>query len=198
MNNTEIKANLLVLSDLTSALEGEYIENEGEVTESTESKETEIAVIRELLAGEGIDSLGRWLKSKEDEKKALKAEKDYLTRRIAACDATTDYIKVMVGQVLRATGQDKVKGTNGYAFSQYTSVKTTADKTTLKALYEERVRNLLVKGGIPAYIGVSLTASSTIFAEEGEQSEGDAAIFVTTRQDTCKFTKPRASVKEEE
>ena len=196
MNNNEIKEALALLSTTSYELENEYCENGGEVTEATEAKEAEIAAIKELLEGEGIDSLGRWLKAKEDEKKALKAEKDYITRRMAACDSTIDYIKYGIGQVLRVTGQEKVKGLNGYSFSQYDSIKTSTNKDNLKALYEQKINDLLVANHIPCYIGVSLTASSTKFAEYGPLAEGDESIFETTREATCKFTKPRASKEE--
>ena len=46
--------------------------------------------------------------------------------------------------------------------------------------------------GVPEYVGVSLTASSTKAKEVGVR-EGDEDIFVTTETPTVRFTKPRAS-----
>ena len=184
-----------VLSDLNrkmDALEDLYIENEGEVTEETEQAEAEISGLQELLSGEGIDMLGGWLKAKEDRKKALKAEKDYITRQMTAIDGTIDFIKDKITEVLKKTGKDKVKGERGYSFTASHSVKTEVDKDVLKALYADKVEEAIRAAHIPAYVGVSLTASSTKASEFGVL-EGDEEIFTTTEKDTVTFRKPKAS-----
>ena len=184
-----------VLSDLDrkmDALEDLYIENEGEVTEETERAEAEISGLQELLSGEGIDMLGGWLKAKEDRKKALKAEKDYITRQMTAIDGTIDFIKDKITEVLKKTGKDKVKGERGYSFTASHSVKTEVDKDVLKALYADKVEEAIRAAHIPAYVGVSLTASSTKASEFGVL-EGDEEIFTTTEKDTVTFRKPKAS-----
>ena len=184
-----------VLSDLDrkmDALEDLYIENEGEVTEETEQAEAEISGLQELLSGEGIDMLGGWLKAKEDRKKALKAEKDYITRQMTAIDGTIDFIKDKITEVLKKTGKDKVKGERGYSFTASHSVKTEVDKEVLKALYADKVEEAIRAAHIPAYVGVSLTASSTKASEFGVL-EGDEEIFTTTEKDTVTFRKPKAS-----
>lgn len=184
-----------VLADLDQAmvtLEETYIENEGEVTEETEQMEAQISGLKELLTGEGIDLLGGWLKAKEDRKKSLKAEKDYITRQMAAIDETIEFIKTKVNQILVATGQEKVKGARGYSFAASISSKTEVDKDVLKRCYGDLVEDAIRKAGVPAYIGVSLTASSTKAKEEGVQ-DGDEEIFVTTEKPSVRFTKPRAS-----
>lgn len=184
-----------ILSDLDrkmDALEDLYIENEGEVTEETEQAEAEISGLQELLSGEGIDMLGGWLKAKEDRKKALKAEKDYITRQMTAIDGTIDFIKDKITEVLKKTGKDKVKGERGYSFTASHSVKTEVDKDVLKALYADKVEEAIRAAHIPAYVGVSLTASSTRANELGVL-EGDEEIFTTTEKDTVTFRKPKAS-----
>lgn len=184
-----------VLADLDQAmvtLEETYIENEGEVTEETEQMEAQISGLKELLTGEGIDLLGGWLKAKEDRKKSLKAEKDYITRQMAAIDETIEFIKTKVNQILVATGQEKVKGARGYSFAATISSKTEVDKDVLKRCYGDIVENAIRAAGVPAYIGVSLTASSTKAKEDGVQ-DGDEEIFVTTEKPSVRFTKPRAS-----
>ena len=184
-----------VLSDLDrkmDALEDLYIENEGEVTEETEQAEAEISGLQELLSGEGIDMLGGWLKAKEDRKKALKAEKDYITRQMTAIDGTIDFIKDKITEVLKKTGKDKVKGERGYSFTASHSVKTEVDKDVLKALYADKVEEAIRAAHIPAYVGVSLTASSTKASEFGVL-EGDEEIFTTTEKDTVTFRKPKAN-----
>ena len=184
-----------VLADLDQAmvtLEETYIENEGEVTEETEQMEAQISCLKELLTGEGIDLLGGWLKAKEDRKKSLKAEKDYITRQMAAIDETIEFIKTKVNQILVATGQEKVKGARGYSFAATTSSKTEVDKDVLKFKYDFKVEQAIRAAGIPDYVGFSLTASSTKAKEVGVQ-EGDEDLFVTTEKPSVRFTKPRAS-----
>ena len=180
------------LDQATNALEETYMENEGEITEETEQMEQEISGLKELLTTECIDLLGGWLKAKEDKKKSLKAEKDYITRQMSAIDETIDFIKYKVTEVMKATGQEKIKGDRGYSFTATHSVKTDVDKDVLKALYADKVEEAIRAAHIPAYVGVSLTASYTKANELGVL-EGDEEIFSTTEKDTVTFRKPKAS-----
>lgn len=192
MDYKEMNQVLATLDQATIALEETYMENEGEITEETEQMEQEISGLQELLTTEGIDILGGWLKAKEDKKKSLKAEKDYITRQMAAIDETIDFIKDKVTEVMKATGQDKIKGDRGYSFTATHSVKTDVDKDVLKALYADKVEEAIRAAHIPAYVGVSLTASSTKANELGIM-DGDEEIFSTTEKDTVTFRKPMAS-----
>ena len=192
MDYKEMNQVLATLDQATIALEETYMENEGEITEETEQMEQEISGLQELLTTEGIDLLGGWLKAKEDKKKSLKAEKDYITRQMAAIDETIDFIKDKVTEVMKATGQEKIKGDRGYSFTTTHSVKTDVDKDVLKALYADKVEEAIRAAHIPAYICVSLTASSTKANELGVL-EGDEEIFSTTEKDTVTFRKPKAS-----
>lgn len=192
MDYKELNQVLATLDQATIALEETYMENEGEITEETEQMEQEISGLQELLTTEGIDLLGGWLKAKEDKKKSLKAEKDYITRQMAAIDETMDFIKDKVTEVMKATGQEKIKGDRGYSFTATHSVKTDVDKDVLKALYADKVEEAIRAAHIPAYISVSLTASSTKANELGVL-EGDEEIFSTTEKDTVTFRKPKAS-----
>ena len=192
MDYKEMNQVLATLDQATIALEETYMENEGEITEETEQMEQEISGLQELLTTEGIDLLGGWLKAKEDKKKSLKAEKDYITRQMAAIDETIDFIKDKVTEVMKATGQEKIKGDRGYSFTATHSVKTDVDKDVLKALYADKVEEAIRAAHIPAYVGVSLTASSTKANELGVL-EGDEEIFSTTEKDTVTFRKPKAS-----
>lgn len=191
MNNTEIRDALYKLQQMEFLLDEEYENNGGEVTDFTEQQEESIAALRELLTTEGVDSLGRWLKSKEDEIKTLKAEKDAVTRKINAVNNTIDYIKTQVNLLMTKTGVEKVKGTF-YSFAPTTSVKTEVDKELLKALYEDKVKSALVDAMIPAYIGFTLTASATKAKEYGVRAE-DAGLFTETSSPSVRFTKPRAT-----
>ena len=111
MNNTEIRDALSRLHEMENFLEEEYENNGGEVTEHTEEQESAIAALRELLTTEGVDSLGRWLKAKEDQIKSLKAEKDSVTRQINAANNTIDYIKSQIYELMVQTGMEEGKGT---------------------------------------------------------------------------------------
>ena len=195
MNSREIKDLMAMLSEATERQEALYIENDGEITAETEEMDAEIDAIKELLTTEGIDSLGAWLRAKEDEKKRYKAEKDSVTRKINARDKAIDYIKSLINQVMRETGVDKIKGHLGYSFQTYTSDTTTVNKPNLFAKYEERLIDAMAKAGIPAYVTATLNASSSIAREVGLQ-EGDEAIFERHLTPTVKFGKPRASKSE--
>ena len=195
MDYKELNQVLVNLDQAINTLEDLYIEGEGEVTEETEQMEDHISGLKELLTRDGIDLLGGWLKAKEDRKKTLKAEKDYITRQMAAIDESIEFIKGKVNEVLVATGQEKIKGDRGYSFAATTSVKTEVDKDVLKTIYADRIEEAIRAAHIPAYVGVTLTASSAKAAELGIV-EGDEEIFHTTEKPSVRFTKPRATREE--
>lgn len=195
MDYKELNQVLVNLDQAINTLEDLYIEGEGEVTEETEQMEEHISGLKELLTRDGIDLLGGWLKAKEDRKKTLKAEKDYITRQMAAIDESIEFIKGKVNEILVATGQEKIKGDRGYSFAATTSVKTEVDKDVLKTIYADRIEEAIRAAHIPAYVGVTLTASSTKAAELGIV-EGDEEIFHTTEKPSVRFTKPRATREE--
>lgn len=195
MDYKELQDILSTLEYTSYKLEETYVENEGEVTEETELMEGEITAMKTLLNTEGVDLLGRWLKGKEDRKKALKAEKDFLTRQMEAIDKTIEFIKSNIRLVMDATGQEKIKGENGYSFATYDSVKTDINKDLLKEYYQDAVEKAIRAANIPAYIGVTLTASSTKYEECGVIGV-DEDIFVKTETPTIRFTKPRAKKEE--
>ena len=183
------------LDQAINTLEETYIENEGEVTSETEQMEEHISGLQKLLSTEGIDLLGGWLKAKEDRKKSLKAEKDYITRQMSAIDDTIEFIKCKINQVMVATGQEKIKGDHGYSFAPTTSVKIEVDKDVLKALYADKIEEAIRAAHVPSYVGVSLTASCTKASNLGV-IEGDEEIFRRTETPSVRFVKPRASKEE--
>lgn len=195
MDYKELQQALSQLEEVMNNLEELYILNEGECTEESERMEVEVDTLKELLSGDGIDMLGRWLKSKEDKKKSLKAEKDYLTRQMASIDKGIEYIKSMINKVMVTTGLEKVKGDRGYSFATTTSTKTDINKDVLKALYADKVEEAIRSAHIPAYVGVSLTASSTKATELGVV-EGDEDIFVTMSKPSVRFGKPKANTED--
>ena len=192
MDNKEINSMIESLNAAMWAFENYMVENDGVCDEASDQMEEQIGILKDLLTTEGIDSLGRWLKAKEDEIKSLKAEKDYITRKINAATGTIDYIKSQMNKLLKASGMEEIKGANGYKFQVTTSTKTEVDKEILKTIYADRIEEAIRAAHIPAYVGVTLTASSTKAAELGIV-EGDEEIFHTTEKPSVRFTKPRAS-----
>ena len=192
MDNKEINSMIESLNASMWAFENYMVENDGVCDEASDQMEEQIGILKDLLTTEGIDSLGRWLKAKEDEIKSLKAEKDYITRKINAATNTIDYIKSQMNKLLKASGMEEIKGANGYKFQVTTSTKTEVDKDVLKTIYADRIEEAIRAAHIPAYVGVTLTASSTKAAEFGIV-EGDEEIFHTTEKPSVRFTKPRAS-----
>lgn len=195
MDYKELQQALSQLEEVMNNLEELYILNEGECTEDSERMEVEVDTLKELLSGDGIDMLGRWLKSKEDRKKSLKAEKDYITRQMASIDKGIEFIKSMINKVMVTTGLEKVKGDRGYSFATTTSTKTDINKDVLKALYADKVEEAIRSAHIPAYVGVTLTASSTKATELGIV-EGDEDIFVTMSKPSVRFGKPKANTED--
>ena len=192
MNNKEINSLIESLNASMWAFENYMVENDGVCDEASEQMEERIGILKELLTTEGIDSLGRWLKAKEDEIKSLKAEKDYITRKINAATGTIDYIKTQMNKILTAAQMEEIKGANGYKFQVTTSIKTEVDKEILKELFLDKVEKKL-RGGknpvIPADVTFSLGASVSLVPEGAALP----SYYIRTSSPSCKFTKPRAS-----
>ena len=188
MDYKELQDILSSLDYASYKLECAYTENEGEVTEETELMEAEVTAMKTLLNGEGVDFLGRWLKGKEDRKKAIKAEKDYLTRQSEAIDKTIEFIKAKIREVMVATGCEKVKGSLGYSFATATSTTTSVDKELLNEAYLTKVQDA-VKDILPADVSVSLSASVSKL-EDGTELP---SYYNRTETPTVRFTKPRAN-----
>lgn len=188
MKYNDIKGALEALTIKTAELEDIYTANGGEITDETEELEAQRDAVADLLEGEGIDSLGRWLKAKEDEKAMYKAEKAMADRRMKAADKTIDFIKQTVGDVLRATMRDKVKG-SFYSFSQYTSTKTGINAEELDKRYLQMAIDAARAAGLPDTIDVALKTTATRLQED----EATAAFVTVEQNPTCKYTKPRAA-----
>ena len=192
MNNKEINSLIESLNASMWAFENYMVENDGVCDEASDQMEEQIGILKDLLTTEGIDSLGRWLKAKEDEIKSLKAEKDYITRKINAATGTIDYIKTQMNKILTAAQMEEIKGANGYKFQVTTSTKTEVDKEILKALFLDKVEKKL-RGGknpvIPADVTFSLGASVSLVPEGAVLP----SYYKRTSSPSCKFSKPRAS-----
>ena len=186
MNYQDIQSAMAALYHANENFDAIMEENGGELTPEAEDLENVKNALQDLLTGEGIDSLGRWLKAKEDEKATFKAEKAAADRRIKAVDKTIDFIKHEIGRVLRATGQEKVKGTF-YSFSQFDSTKTSFDAKALDEKFLDMVTEAARNAGLPASVDVALKTTATRLQEDENLSE---LVSVETSE-TCKFTKPK-------
>lgn len=188
MDYKELQDILSSLDYASYKLEETFAENEGEVTEETDLLEAEVSALKTLLNTEGVDYLGRWLKGKEDKRKAIKAEMDYLKRQAAAIDETIAFIKEKISEVMRATGCEKVKGSLGYTFATYTSEKTTILADELDRIYLDTVKAAARLAGLPDWVDVTLKATATAAKEAGADE-----FIETTTAETVRFTKPRAN-----
>ena len=186
MKYNDIQDALFTLARVTRELEDMYIENDGEVTDATEELETQKSAVTELLNGEGIDDLGRWLKSKEDEIKTYKAEKDAAARKIKSVENTIDFIKSTIHTVMVATGCEKARGVF-YSFAPTVSTTTKADTALLKERYQDIATQAIHDAGIPEYVTVTLGASVSDVTDGVDTHD----VFTVTTRDTVRFTKPR-------
>lgn len=186
MNYQDIQSAMAALYHANENFDALMEENGGELTPEAEDLENVKNALQDLLSGEGIDSLGRWLKAKEDEKATFKAEKAAADRRIKAVDKTIDFIKHEIGRVLRATGQEKVKGTF-YSFSQFDSTKTSFDAKALDEKFLDMVTEAARNAGLPASVDVALKTTATRLQED----ENLAELVSVETSETCKFTKPK-------
>lgn len=188
MDYKELQDLISTLDYTAYKLEETYAENDGEVTEQTELMEAQITALKTLLNTEGVDYLGRWLKGKEDKRKAIKAEMDYLKRQANAIDETIAFIKAKISELMRATGCEKVKGSLGYTFATYTSEKTAVNTDELDRLYLDIVNAAAHEAGLPEWVEVTLKTTATAVKEAGADEFLD-----TTTAETVRFTKPRAN-----
>ena len=191
MKYQDIQDALCTLARLSEQLENEYIENEGEVTPEAEALEAQKDAVADLLTGEDIDTLGRWLKSKEDELATYKAEKAAADRRIKSVKNTIDFVKAKISDIMVATGMQKAKGTY-YGFTAYVSEHTSVDMDELN----ERWQGIAEKGaremGLPGYIDIELKTSVTKIQDWAPTHDGQGIAFLQTETaDAVRFTKPR-------
>ena len=189
MNNKDINEILLALSEKTRALEDAYVENGGEITEETESMENELEDIKTLLLGDGVDSLGRWLKAKEDMKKTLKDEKAKIDSMMKATDNTIEYVMQQIRKVLVMCGQEKAKGTL-YSFAVSSSVTHEADTDLIEERYAEKVDAIAREAGLPAWLRLKISPSFSLVPEGVLTDE-----FIENTRNTVTFRKPRKTEK---
>lgn len=191
MTSREINTLLQDLSALCNALEWAFVEGGGEVTEETASYEEAIKDVKELLMNDGVDSLGRWLKTKQDERVTLEEEKAKIDRMMKANDRTVEHILSTIDAVMNACGMDQAKGML-YSFKRSTSTTHTANTDLIDQRYAEKVSEAAKAAGLPAWLRVKISPSYKLVPEGVETDE-----FITTITPTIRFNKPKKIKKDE-
>ena len=188
MNAQEIKATLAEINRKKYELEAALEENGGELTPELLQSLEILEDLKALLAGDGVDDLGRWLKSVQDEIATMKAEADAAARKVKALKGQEDYVKFLIGQALDAIGAEKVKG-QFYGFKRTTSTTNKVAQEELEAAYNPAI--LAALGDLlPGWLHIQLKTTATELKDAG----GDALAFLeTTEAPAIGFTKPRAS-----
>ena len=176
--------------ELENALE----ENGGELTDELLQAADALEDMKALLAGEGVDELGRWLKSVQDEIATRKAEADAAARKVKNLKSYEDYIKGLIGEALDAIGEEKAKG-SFYSFARTTSNKSAVNQELLEGDFLEAAEHAVRLAGIPGWVHIKL---STTTPELREAYEGDRLRYLEeTSTPAIRFNKPRTSKKEE-
>lgn len=191
-----IKETIAEIARAKWTLETALEDNGGELTpELLEASDT-LEEMKSLLAGEGIDELGRWMKSVQDEIAARKAEADAAARRVKNLKGYEDYVKGLIGQAMdlldlptNKAGEKVAKG-SFYGFKRTTSTKSSVDQESLEEYYLPEIVDVLSHAGIPSFIHIQLKATATELREYG----GEAMDFLKeTDTPALSFTKPRAA-----
>ncbi len=193
-----IKETLANINRAKYELEAALEENGGELTEELLDQYNALEDMKALLAGEGVDELGRWLKSVQDETAALKAEADAAARRVKNNKSYENYVKELIGHALDAIGQEKVKGTY-YGFSRKTSTTNKVRMEQVNEVYLDLATDAARDAGLPAWCDVEIKTNVTRIKEyaeanpDEEELDGCLVFIEETSTPSLGFTKPRAN-----
>ena len=169
------------------ALNNEYEENGGEVTESTMDKEQMIDTIKYMLENGGTDKLARLLNSVNADIEQYKNEQEYLKRQQKKCENFQEDILECVDIALRALGEEKIKGDFGYSFTQHIKSSTKPDQKLIREMFYKDVEKAIREAKVcPDHITFTLSASSSLL-KEGEDMPD---YFTTTSRSRATFRKP--------
>lgn len=195
MRPREIQDALHRLREEKFRLEAEYEENGGEVTDSTLSREQAIADIKTLLLSrEGVDSLGRLIRSNTDDIQGYKNEKKHIDSQIKKIEGYNEWLLGLVNGILEESDEDVAKGNLGYSFTQHTSVTTKVDTKMLKERFYETAISAIRATSIPQDITITLSASISSLPEGSEIPEW----YNVSSVGKATFRKPRKAKEEDE
>lgn len=188
MKYKEIREALYKLKSIQFALNNEYEENGGEVTESTLYKEEMAAAIRFMLANGGVDGLGRLLNSVKADIDQYKAEQDFLKRQQKKSESFQEDILECINMAMEEMDVEKTKGDFGYSFTQHIASSTKPDTKLIKELFYADVEKAIRDAHVcPEHITFTLSASSTLLKEGEEMPD----YFTTTSRARATYRKPR-------
>lgn len=194
MNVREINEAVKRLREEKWRLQTELEENGGEVTDSVLSREQIISDIKDLLMSpEGVDSLGRYIRSNQDEIQSYKDEKKFIDTRIKNAESYNNFLLGLVDDCLKECESDKAKGNHGYSFTQNTSVTTKVDTRMLKERFHEKAMEAIRNTDIPKDITITLSASVSSLPEGSELPEW----YNVSSVGKATFRKPRKATEEE-
>lgn len=183
----DIREALYRLKYLQFALNNEYEQNEGEVTDSTMEKEEMISTIRYMLENGGVDQLARLLNSVKADIDQYKEEQKFLKRQQEKQENFQEDILECINIAMEELGEEKVKGDFGYSFSQHVSSSTKPDTKLIKELFYKDVEKAIREARVcPDHITFTLSASSTLL-KEGEDMPD---YFTTTSRARATYRKP--------
>lgn len=183
----DIRDALYRLKAVQFALNNEYEENGGEVTESTMNKEEMIEAVKFMLENGGVDKLARVLNSIKHDIDQYKNEQEYLKRQQKKVENFQEDVLECIDIAMRALGEDKVKGDFGYSFSTHVASSTKPDTKLIKEMYFTAVEKAIRDAKVcPDHITFTLSASSSLL-KEGEDMPD---YFTTTSRARATFRKP--------
>lgn len=183
----DIREALYKLKYLQFALNNEYEQNEGEVTDSTMEKEEMISTIRYMLENGGVDQLARLLNSVKADIDQYKEEQKFLKRQQEKQENFQEDILECINIAMEELGEEKVKGDFGYSFAQHVSSSAKPDTKLIKELFYKDVEKAIREARVcPDHITFTLSASSTLL-KEGEDMPD---YFTTTSRARATYRKP--------
>ena len=191
MTHAEIKESLALFQRLHEQREDILWENEGEETEEVIDLEEQKLAIARLLNTDGTDALGRWMMTVQSQADAYDLEIKKLQNLKKNCKNTQDYIKQLMGQILRTTldgDGNPINETRGtlYRFKASTSVTNTIDKERLNEDFMDLV-NLRLRGYLPLGIEVELKLTTTAAKDNDDLKD----YIITKTEETSTFYKPK-------
>lgn len=183
----DIRDAIFRLKAVQFALNNEYEDNGGEVTESTIDKEEMIATIKYMLENGGTDKLARLLNSVRADIEQYKDEQKFLKRQQEKCENFQEDILECTDIAMRALGKEKLKGDFGYSFTQHIASSTKPDQKLIRELFYKDVEKAIRDAKVcPDHITFTLSASCSML-KEGEDMPD---YFTTTSKSRATFRKP--------
>ena len=181
----DIRDALYRLKALQFALNNEYEENGGEVTESTISKEEMKDTILYMLENGGVDQLARLLNSVKADIDQYKDEQEFLKRQQKKQENFQEDILECINIAMESLGAEKMKSDFGYSFTQHIASSTKPDNKLIKDMFFKDVERAIREAKVcPDHITFTLSASSSLL----KKGEDMPDYFTTTSRARATFS----------